>query len=261
MRRDYPDKLTSLQPRRRPSLRKSFIASLLVLLTICTTAGCTNTTLQAPISPTFGAGCILGATPPPYCLPSTPRVLLFGDSYTTGLGAVPPSNGYAYVIRQLSGWNVTIDGSSGTGYVNAGPKNVGSYFDRIAAMPATNTFDLVVIQGSSNDQKDLKSLSAAVLGTITVVRLKFPGAAIAMVGPVSVQIPNKEMRVQMDDMLASAASAAKVVYISPIRESWITDAQTDSLVNPANHHPNNAGYAIIAKRLLADLQSNIKYSG
>ena len=61
--------------------------------------------LLAPLVATPAA-----AASPALVLPSHPKVLLFGDSYTKGVGATSKKKGYAYRIAKPLGWKLTIDG-------------------------------------------------------------------------------------------------------------------------------------------------------
>src|SRR5699024_1431503 len=47
-------------------------------------------------------------------------MLVFGDSWTVGLAATTPTGGYAYLAGAALGWDTTVDGENGSGYLRPG---------------------------------------------------------------------------------------------------------------------------------------------
>ena len=47
-------------------------------------------------------------------------MLVFGDSWTYGSAASLPTLGYAYVLGERLGWETTVDGVRGSGYLKPG---------------------------------------------------------------------------------------------------------------------------------------------
>lgn len=203
------------------------------------------------------AGCSPARTPATTAQPSTstrPRVLIFGDSYTEGLGATPLTQGYAYRVGQPLGWDVTVDGVGGTGYLALGPngKNLGSYRTRLQAAPV-GPFDIVVLQGSSNDEREpIQQLGPALQSTVPAFRLRYPGARFVMMGPVPTFGPPVATKTAVNEVLKGYASANGIQFIDPIAGSWFAPGEWRRLTNPANMHPNNAGYGRIADRFVVE---------
>lgn len=192
----------------------------------------------------------------PLEIPSHARVLIVGDSYTRGVGAKPQTAGYAYRISTLTDWEVTIEGFSGTGYLNDGHAHEGTYAQRIAQFSYADDFDVIVVQGSSNDaSQDLSLLRSAVSGTIGLLESKYPGAKLVLVGPVSAAFrPGSEGKAgRIDAILAQFSFDFAIPYLSPYRESWIVGSEM-SLIDADGIHPNNAGHELIARRIVSELE-------
>jgi acyl-CoA thioesterase-1 len=227
----------------KPSHRGRRLANALcaavVLLII---SGCSTPAIFAPTS----------ANAPSPSGPSSKEVLIFGDSYTAGVGAdVPTSQGYAYLVSGLTGWTVTVDGVGGTGYVNPGGANH-TYQNRITATNYGDRFDMIVMQGSTNDD-GREGLSSAVALTVALVKSKYPHALIVLVGPVSFAGTPTVARPSVDSTLRASANAAGVAYISPIAQQWFTLDSRTTLLNQTNFHPNAAGYRVYALKLVGAL--------
>ncbi len=201
------------------------------------------------------AGCATGAGSTPRITPLPPqaRVLIFGDSYTQGVGAEPQNRGYAYLMGAALGWSVTVDGVGGTGYLAPAPTNRGPYLKRLPGAPG-GPFDLIVLQGSTNDERQpLAALRPAVEQTVAAFRDRYPGTRIIMLGPIAVKGVVSEPKAAVNETLKAYAKAHEVAYIDAIAESWFATSETATMANPTNGHPSNAGYQRIQDRLAIDL--------
>lgn len=186
-------------------------------------------------------------------LPAHPDVLVLGDSYTEGYGAEPETKGWAYLIGKRLGWRVTVNGIGGTGYVNPGPRNQGTYLQRLPGL-AGRPFDLVVLQGGSNDRDvSYPALQSALATTVEAVRTTFPGTAVLLVGPATPYGKPDRPRVLVQCVLAGYAAQQHVPFIDPIGETWFVDGDGDRYANPTNGHPSNNGYRRIASRFETDV--------
>jgi acyl-CoA thioesterase I len=194
-------------------------------------------------------------------VPAHPRVLIFGDSYTQGWGATPETAGYAYQMGALMGWDVTVDGVGGTGFLNAGTAGTGNFATRIKHLKyGPNSFDLILLQGGSNDQSQKGDMAAAISRTVDAMRAKFPSAKLLLMSPVSLgsSAPPDKARVT-NDLLAYAGSHGLMV-IDPIAEHWFNSATVQQYENMELGHPNAKGYAYIAQTLKRDLGQIIVYA-
>jgi lysophospholipase L1-like esterase len=201
------------------------------------------------------------AASPVLVLPDHPKVLLLGDSYTKGIGATSKKKAYAYRIAEPLGWDLTIDGKSGTGYIDPSGDGADTYAERMWQHPhgATDVaYDLVVIQGSSNDRKYTKAEVAGRINlTIRTSRKLWPQAQIVLMGPTN-PWANVAEYAMVDDRLAAAAAANGIPFIDPMGEQWFVPGDGERYANPENGHPNDLGHELMARRFVADVR---KFSG
>jgi lysophospholipase L1-like esterase len=200
---------------------------------------------------------------------SEPKGILFvGASYTAGVGAQPQTNGYAYLTARALGWQPRIDAVPGSGYLNPGPPSDrwpsdrgpndrgqgGTFADRLAKMPTSPAPDLVVLQGGRNDIGYPEAeLHNAVQHTVDVARARFSHARIVLLGPIPAALPPSHGEFAVAHVLRDVARSADVSFVDPIAEGWITNENERGYVGDVPAHPDNAGYAYIAKRLVDDL--------
>ena len=188
-------------------------------------------------------------------LPDHPAVLLIGDSYTEGVGAVPLANGYAYKVAEPLGWTLTRDGRGGSGYVNPTGYGAGVFGDRLPTFPA-DAYDLVVLQGSSNDMKyPSAEIATNVAAALRTVHDRFPHAEVLLVGPTNPYGSPLPDLVRVNELVRAAAVERGIAFVDPITEEWFVPGDGRWAANPANAHPSNAGYQRIADRLVADVRS------
>ncbi len=256
--------MSRAEPRTR-TRRGRLSALLVVLLGALAPVSACGTTPSAPV-----------AAPEPSCtmpdprpalvagslkLPTHPSVLVLGDSYTEGGGAEPATKGYAYLLGKPLGWRVTVKGVAGSGYVNPGAHGNNRYLQRLPALQG-RTFDLVVVQGGSNDRDvAYPVLRDAVAQTIDGVRATFPGAAVVILGPSNPYGKADPTRLLSECTLAQYAGAQHLAFLDPIGESWFVPGDGKWAANPANAHPSNAGHRRIAERFVADVSVLLGSSG
>jgi len=212
---------------------------------------------------------LLGSTParaasPALVLPDHPKVLLLGDSYTKGIGASSKSKAYAYKIAEPLGWDLTIDGKSGTGYIDPSAAGADTFAERMWQHPHSATdvaYDLVVIQGSSNDRKYTKAEVAGRINlTIRTSRRLWPQAQIIMMGPTN-PWANVAEYTMVNDKLKAAAAASEIPFIDPMGEQWFVPGDGERYANLENGHPNDAGHELMARWFVADLKKFSSSSG
>jgi acyl-CoA thioesterase-1 len=194
-----------------------------------------------------------GATAP---TPSVRDALFIGASYTAGLGATPATNGYAYLLGREPGWQTQVYGVAGTGFLNPGPRGHQTFADRVEHIPTHPRPNLVVFQCGRNDVGyPPAQLRAAVIATADLARKRFVGAQLVFLGPIPAHVPAPPDQLAVTATLASAAAAAKAIFVNPIEQGWITPTNETGYVGRVPAHPDNEGYAYIAERLLADLNA------
>lgn len=198
-----------------------------------------------------------GSIPPaPLVLPENPTVLVFGDSWTYGSAATPPTGGYAYLLAGLLGGETIVDGVRASGYLKPGLDGP-DFGTRIGALDPALDPDLVIIQGSINDRHvDLAALPAAVNAAWDALTATYPDAAIVVLGPAPHQLPVGAKTATIDHDLARLAAARGWWYISPVQEQWITAANYLQLidVDAGRRHPSDAGHRYLAEKVAAALE-------
>lgn len=229
--------------------------TVLALLVLACAAGALTALIAHPASPRpVAVSRVAQATAP------TPHHILFvGASYTAGIGASAPEFGYAPVTARALGWSARVDAVPGTGYVNPGPPSDGHPGDgtfaarlaRLAPDPAPN---ILVLQGGRNDIGcPAPELRAAIQRTVALAKSRFRPAHIVLLGPIPATLPPDHGELAVAHELAVVAGATGVTFIDPIAEGWINVHNQRGYVGDVPAHPDDAGYAYIAKRLVIDL--------
>ena len=189
--------------------------------------------------------------PATLALPDEPRVLIFGDSWTYGSAAALPTLGYAYVLGDRMGWETTVDGVRGSGYLKPGLDG-GSYGERIAALDPALDPDLVIIEGSINDRRlPATGYREAVTAAWDALAALYPSASIVVLGPAPQVLPVQETTARIDADLSALAAARGWWYISPIAQEWITPDNYADVIDSAigRDHPSTGGHAYLATKV------------
>lgn len=186
------------------------------------------------------------------------RMLVFGDSWTFGLGALTRSLGYAPRAAAALGAHAVIDGEPGSGYLREGWEG-GTYGERIATLPADAAFDVVIVQGSINDRRrHPDGYDSAVTAAWDALSATYPDAAFVVLGPAPHVLPVEDAVVAIDHDLAALATARGWGYISPLSEGWITEENYLSVIDigPVGlRHPSTDGHAYLADRFVDALRA------
>jgi lysophospholipase L1-like esterase len=183
------------------------------------------------------------------------RLLIVGASYTQGIGAVPATNGYAYLVGRQLGMATTVDGIGGTGFVNPGPYNEGTFGERIARQPESLDPTVVMIQCGRNDLAYPRAqLREAATAAISDTHRRFPHARIVLLGPIPGTVPIGADVTDVTAMFTELALSESMAFINPLGEHWMTIDNTRGFTGDVPDHPNNAGYAYIAGHVVRDLR-------
>lgn len=189
---------------------------------------------------------------PAVSAPATPAtgpvVAFYGDSYTLGTGATSRKKRWSTVICAERNWREVNPSTNGLGFVNnrAGIDEPGEV---IAAKP-----DIVFITMGLNDNFSYDRAAAQIKQQISTdfTRLKtaLPDTRFIVVEPFWYTDVRPASLGIISGWVKDAASAIKADYI-PGASHWIEHhpewMASDGL------HPNNAGYAEMAKRMDAAL--------
>jgi lysophospholipase L1-like esterase len=182
------------------------------------------------------------------------NLLIIGASYTAGWGASSPDEGYAHRLADDLGWPTEVSAEPGAGYLSRGDNGHDSFRQQIASLPSTLRPGLVIVQGGRDDiGQPAAQERAAVADTIAAIRARFADPQIVLVGDIPAAVPVAPNAVAINALLARVAASEHGVFINPVHEHWMTRADTAAFRSPIPGHPNDAGHAYIAKRLLGDL--------
>jgi lysophospholipase L1-like esterase len=186
---------------------------------------------------------------------ATTSMLVIGDSYAAGLGADSPSTSFAWETGSLLGWTTTVDGVSGTGYVNPGASGQ-TYAERLALLSDEAVdVDVIVVEGGLNDRPyGAEEVTAAATSFLQTLRARAPEATIVVVGAPDPVPSLAAASVTVNAEIAAAAALTGVTFIDPVAEGWITEANAGRYVSVDQLHPDQAGHDHIADLLAADLR-------
>lgn len=242
----------------RPSARVPGLVIALLLMIAALVVGLLRPWAPLPAAAPIGAGeepAAVAPAPAPLALPESPRILVFGDSWTYGAAATEPTLGYAYVLAELLEGETIVDGVRGSGYLKPGLDGP-AFGERIAALDPALDPDLVIIQGSINDRAQGEAgYREAVTAAWDSLSALYPEAQIIVLGPAPHELPVGAGTARIDADLASLAAARGWWYISPIGEGWITDRNYLDVIDVdlGRKHPSTDGHRYLAEKVAAAL--------
>ncbi|WP_375481669.1 SGNH/GDSL hydrolase family protein [uncultured Jatrophihabitans sp.] len=186
----------------------------------------------------------------------THHMIVLGASYTAGVGASDPQDGYARQVAAQLGERARVYGVPGTGFVDPGARHQGTFLQRLHHIPVRPAPDLVLIQGGRDDRHAPPRLETTTAeATICAAERRFAGARLVVLGPIPARFPLAGHVVGIDLGLRQACRDEHVRYLDPIAEHWMTPASAPAYEGRVPDHPNDAGYRYIAERVTADLRS------
>jgi lysophospholipase L1-like esterase len=172
-------------------------------------------------------------------------VTFIGDSWTEGVGATA-LRGYAVLAAEQLGWEYTVLGVGGSGYLVPGR---GSTFgERIDRAVRTDS-DVVVVQGSLNERVSaVEDLAPAALETLTRLRAEAdPDTEILVLGASHTPGTDPAVIDGINRAVATAAAAVGLRFVDVAAEEWTDPAEPYLWADP--NHPNDLGHQVIADRL------------
>ncbi|WP_285249821.1 SGNH/GDSL hydrolase family protein [Pseudarthrobacter sp. fls2-241-R2A-168] len=188
-------------------------------------------------------------------LPAEPVVLILGDSYTAGVGAGRPDQGWAYLVAGQLGYPTNIDGVGGTGFAWGGgarDDQGGEYEVRLRNIAANPAFvpNVLILQGGQNDSQiaNPDEVKAAATQTIEAARRFWPGIQVVVLGPSAPQPLGEDLR-RVNSAVRDGAAAASAPFIDAVEAGWFTTANSPNY-DADGAHPNTAGHAYLAGKFL-----------
>lgn len=183
-------------------------------------------------------------------------VVFFGDSWTEGIDATPRTDGYAYLVGADNGWQTTVLGQGGTGYLNPGSSGI-TYGDRSSKLAVDPEVQLVILQGSINDTAidpykypdiSIAQLGGAVRSVVEDLRDAYPSAQIVAVGPTPNTLGVPAVLQNVSNVLGATFAEIGVPYISTL--DWVTPQNVTQIFNGSDDaHLNSAGHRYFADQL------------
>jgi lysophospholipase L1-like esterase len=216
-----------------------------------------SATATESLAPTPTATATASATTQPLKiqLPAQPVLLILGDSYTAGVGADQPDQGWANLVAGQLGYPTNIDGVSGTGFAWGGglqDELTGEYETRLREIAANPAFvpNVLILQGGQNDSQiaNTDEVQAATAQTIEAARRFWPGVQVVVLGPSAPQPLAEELR-GVNTAVRAGAAAASAPYVDAIDGGWFTSANSPDY-DFDGAHPNTAGHAYLAEKFL-----------
>lgn len=189
-------------------------------------------------------------------LPAEPVVLIVGDSYTAGVGADQPDQGWAHLVAGSLGYPTNIDGAGGTGFAwGGGPQDNQSreYEVRLRKIAEDPRFvpNVLILQGGQNDAliTSLDEIQSATARAIEAARRFWPGVQVVVLGPSAPQPLAEELQ-GANSAVRAGAAAAGVPFIDAYEAGWFTGANSPGF-DFDGAHPNTTGHAHLAEKFLA----------
>lgn len=187
-----------------------------------------------------------------------PLVAFYGDSYTLGTGAGDPSRRWSSLICAQRGWREFNPSVNGLGFV------AGRGFTTEADLPdqiIAQRPDIVFITMGLNDNfvydRDAAAIHRAIREDFTHLREELPAARMIVVEPFWYTAERPDSLATIIDWVRDEAEAIGADWI-PDASHWLdghyaTDA--DSWMAADGLHPNDTGYAEMARRMEAALRA------
>lgn len=171
-------------------------------------------------------------------LSPVPRVVVIGDSLSTGFGT-GLQHAWPNLIATSPGndaepQQIVNAAQNGSGYLNVG--FTGTTFAWQVEQEVTPEADLVLFFGSVNDLLHNPADLAPVIAEIYAsARQRAPNATILVIGPPAYSTHPEARRLALRDILERAAHSAGARFIDPIAEGWLV-GDLERFVGPDGLH-------------------------
>lgn len=202
------------------------------------------------IAELWGAGAGEQAGGPMDSAAAGPVAAFYGDSYTLGTGASSPEKRWSTIVSTERGWIEVNPSVNGLGFVNnRAALDADLIGDIVEAAP-----DVVIVTMGLNDNfsydRGPTAIDAAITADFERLKTELPEARIVVVEPFWYTDQRPESLDIIADWVSTGAAAIGADYIAGASR-WLSGhpewMAADGL------HPNDVGYAEIAKRMDEEL--------
>jgi len=196
-------------------------------------------------------GCA-AATPDEPRDPNATRVAFYGDSYTLGTGASDPAKRWSTIISEQRGWSEFNPSVNGLGFVN----NRSTFGDGDEpSQVIDDNPDIVFITMGLNDNfsydRAADQIKAQITDDFTRISEALPDARIIVVEPFWYTDERPKSVEVIIGWVKDAAAQIEADYI-PDASHWI-EGHPEWMASDGLH-PNDDGYAEMARRMDAELE-------
>lgn len=190
-----------------------------------------------------------------------PSALFVGDDFAAGVGAQGGDAGYACLAARQMNWLCNLDAQAGTGYVANGAGNspdFRAFADRLASDRERYLADVIVVDGGRADSDvPVDTVAAAAASYLSALRAAWPDAVLVVLVPFRMGVTPRDypFGVALGNLLREVVRPYNGVVIDGLAEQWVPPERAPSLLYSDGIHPNEAGHAHLAMRLVADLKN------
>jgi lysophospholipase L1-like esterase len=183
--------------------------------------------------------------------PDATRVAFYGDSYTLGTGATDLSNRWSSVICEQRGWSEFNPSVNGLGFVNnRGTVGEGDEPSLVIADDPDILFITMGLNDNFSYDRAAEQIEAQITDDFTRLSTQLPDARIIVVEPFWYTDERPKSVEVIIGWVKAAAADIGADYI-PGASHWI-EGHPEWMASDGLH-PNDAGYAEMAKRMNAEL--------
>lgn len=224
-------------------------AAVLLVLSACAPAGVHEQPVftqpvSTPSPPSEGISKTVSTDP-------TVRVVVIGDSLSTGLGTSPkqawPKLLQSVPLPGKRAVRIINAAENGSGYLATGVD--GDTFRMEVQAAVTPATDVILFFGSDNDMgADPEELKAAVTSTFDAASSLAPKATLVAIGPLSGSEGPDQVLADVCSSDAFAAQNMGVKFIDPVGDHWLSD-RADVLLGPDGEHPSAKGQKFLRDKM------------
>lgn len=197
---------------------------------------------------------VRAALPVPKTAPRE-RIVIVGDSLSTGLGTSPESAWPQLLGDDLRSGQVSVEvtnaARNGAGYVAVGEDE--STFRSQIKVSVTASTDVVVLFGSDNDAgQDPSELHTALSEALLAIKAQAPHARRVVIGPLTAFDTLEEEVNLIRDEERSVASGCGIEFVDPVAEHWVPRPDS-ALLGHDGEHPSYEGQRFLERKIKAIL--------